>query len=42
MKRIWLALAALVLTAVCAGARIAGDRDSAVAADSGTALPDRE
>ena len=33
---------ALVLTAVCAGAGIAGDRDSAVAADSGTALPDRE
>ena len=42
MKRVWLALAALVLTAVCAGAGIAGDRDSAVAADSGTALPDRE
>ena len=42
MKRVWLALAALVLTAVCAGARIAGDRDSAVAADNGTALPDRE
>ena len=42
MKRVWLALAALVLTAVCAGARIAGDRDSAVAADTGTALPDRE
>lgn len=42
MKRVWLALAALVLTAVCAGAGIAGDRDSAVSADSGTALPDRE
>ena len=41
MKRVWLALAALVLAA-CISVGLLGDRETAVAADNGAALADTE